>query len=173
MIRRKLSSVVLRAARDERASPLAELALALPLLLTLVFGTLEYTNILYQQQVITKGVQEAARFAARSPSLNTTPACPPAGGGWTVTSSAAANIAATGRPAGGSAILPNFSAGDVTVTVECPASGGLISSNPSSGSIPVVFVRAEIDARSVGFFQLLNIPSTRLSAEHREMGVGL
>lgn len=162
-----------RAASDESGGPLAELALALPLLLVLVFGTLEYANVLYQQQIITKGVQEAARFAARSPAINATVACPPANGGWTSASSAAANVAATGSPAGGDPILSNFLAADVVVTVECPAAAGLISSNPDSGSIPVVFVRAEIDARSVGFMSLLGVSSLRLSAEHREMGVGL
>jgi hypothetical protein len=167
------SGFLQRAAKDERGSPLAELALVLPLLLVMVFGTLEFANILYQQQVITKGVQEAARFAARNPSLNATVACPPASGGWASAASAAANVAATGSAAGGTLILPNFAAADVVVTVECPASDGLLSSNPDSGSIPVVLVRAEIDARSVGFLAFLNIAELQLSAEHREMGVGL
>ncbi len=169
----QFSGFVKRVAKDQRGSPLAELALVLPLLLVMVFGTLEFANILYQQQVITKGVQEAARFAARNPSLNATVACPPASGGWSSAASAAANVAATGSTAGGTLILPNFAAADVVVTVECPASAGLISSNPDSGSIPVVWVRAEIDARSVGFLSLLNIADLQLSAEHREMGVGL
>lgn len=168
-----LSRFLKRAAKDERGSPLAEIALVLPLLLVMVFGTLEFANILYQQQVITKGVQEAARFAARNPALNATVACPPASGGWTSAASAAANVAATGSPAGGNLILPNFAAANVVVTVECPASAGLISSNPDSGSIPVVLVRAKIDVRSVGFLAFLNITDMQLSAQHREMGVGL
>lgn len=173
MRRRQFSSFLRHAVRDERGSPLAELALVLPLLLVMVFGTLEFANILYQQQVITKGVQEAARFAARNPSVNATVACPPASGGWTSAAAAAANVAATGSPAGGSLILPNFAATNVAVTVECPTSDGLISSNPSSGSIPVILVRAEISVRSVGFLSLINVTDLQLSAEHREMGVGL
>lgn len=170
---RRISSLLERSMRDERGSPLVELALVLPVLLVMVFGTLEFANILYQQHILTKGVQEAARFAARNPSVNQTIDCPPTSGAWSSTVAAAANIATTGNPAGTNPILPNFSASDVTVTVECPASGGLISSNPSSGSIPVVLVRAEIDARNLGFLSLINITDLQLSAEHREMGVGL
>jgi Flp pilus assembly protein TadG len=173
MIIRRVSRLLKRAARDESASPLAELALVLPMLLTLVFGTLEFASLLYQQQMITKGVQEAARFAARNPALNATVACPPASAGWTGAVTAARNVATSGVPAGGTLALQNFTPSDVAITVECNPAAGLISSNPASGFIPVVFVRAEIDARSVGFFQLLNIDDFTLTAEHREMGVGL
>ena len=58
------TSPVRRLRADEGGAPLAEFALTLPLLLLLVFGTMEFANVLYQQHVITKGAQEAARFAA-------------------------------------------------------------------------------------------------------------
>ena len=66
-----VSRKVSRLMRDEQGGPLAEFALVLPLLLLLVFGTMEFANVLYQQHIITKGAQEAARFAARSPALVT------------------------------------------------------------------------------------------------------
>lgn len=159
--------------RDESGAPLAEFALALPLLLVLVFGTMEFANVLYQQHVITKGAQEAARFAARNPALVSSASCAPTGGGWAGATAAAANIAATGRTTGGTNIIPNFSASDVTISVECPASGDLISSNPDSGAIPVVLATVSIDYRSLGFLGLLNLSDFSLSAQHREMGVGL
>ena len=162
-----------RLAHDEGGGPLAEFALVLPLLLVIVFGTMEFANVLYQQHIITKGAQEAARFAARSPALVTSTSCSPTGSDWTAATTAAANIAATGRTSGGTQIMPNLSAADVTITVECPASSGLISSNPDSGAIPVVLATVSIDYRSLGFLTLLNLSDFSLSAQHREMGVGL
>lgn len=162
-----------RLRRDERGGPLAEFALVLPFLLILVFGTMEFANLLYQQHIITKGAQEAARFAARSPALVTSTSCSPTGSAWTSVTAAAANIAATGRSSGGVQIIPNFSAADVVITVECPSSTGLISSNPDSGAIPVVLATISIDYRSLGFLGLLNLSDFSLSAQHREMGVGL
>ncbi len=167
------TDLVCRVRRDEGGAPLAEFALALPLLLVLVFGTMEFANVLYQQHIITKGAQEAARFAARSPALVSSASCSPTGGGWAGATTAAANIAATGQTAGGTSIIPNFSTADVTITVECPASGDLLSSNPDSGSIPVVLATVSIDYRSLGFLDLLNLSNFSLSAQHREMGVGL
>ena len=168
-----VSRKISRLMRNEQGGPLAEFALVLPLLLLLVFGTMEFANVLYQQHIITKGAQEAARFAARSPALVTSTSCSPTGGDWTSATAAAANIAATGRTSGGALIIPNLSAADVVITVECPSSAGLISSNPDSGAIPVVLATVSINYRSLGFLGLLRLSGFSLSAQHREMGVGL
>ena len=176
MIRVKCFRQVKRLRDDESGAPLAELALVIPMLLVMLFGMMEFANLLYQQQVITKGVQEAARLAARSPAITGGGICPPnaaAGSSWATTTSQAKNLATHGVPSGGSLILPNFDNANVTVSILCEASTGMYSSNPASGMIPVVRVQASIGARSLGFASFLSAGPITLQAEHREMGIGL
>lgn len=159
--------------RDQRGAALAELALVIPFFLLLGFGTLEFGYILYQQSMITKGVQEAARFAARNPAVRAGGACPPTNGQWPSIQGAAKNVATRGNPTSGASIMSNFTPSTLSVSVACVSSTGLISSNPSSGSIPVVRVTASVTANSAGFLQLLHLNSLQLTASHEEMGVGL
>ena len=160
-------------ANDERAGPLAELALIVPLMSILTFGMIEFGYLLYQQHIVTKGVQEAARFVARNPAITEGGTCPPAGSALTTVTSAAANIAATGRPSGGSNRLSNFTASPISISVSCASGAGLITSTPVGGGIPVVTATASITAASTGFLSFLNVPSIELGAEHQEMGIGL
>jgi Flp pilus assembly protein TadG len=157
---------------DRAGGPLAELAMVVPLLLLLVFGTIEFASLLYQQHTITKGVQEAARFAARSPAVRSGGTCPPASAAWTGVSSTAATIA-THDGMSGPLLLPNFTNATITITVSCGDATGLITSNLPAGTIPVVSVAAAVPARSLGFFDLLNIDPFILRATHEEMGIGL
>jgi Flp pilus assembly protein TadG len=168
----RLNSIFHRTWCNRIGGPLAEMAMAVPLMLVLIFGTMEFASLLYQQHTITKGVKEAARFAARAPAIRTTNACPPAGGNWTTIVSRAQAIA-TRDAISGSVLLPNFTASTVTITVRCADATGLITSNVASGSIPVVRVTATVPAQSLGFFGLINVDPFNLTATHEEMGIGL
>jgi TadE-like protein len=53
--------------RDERGAAAAEMALMTPLLLILMFAPFELGNFYWTQHKVTKGVRDAARFAARQP----------------------------------------------------------------------------------------------------------
>lgn len=156
---------------DRSAGPLAELALAVPLMLVLIFGTMEFASLLYQQHTITKGVKEAARYAARAPQIRQAGACPPTTG-WTDVVGRAQNIA-TRDAMSGSQLLPNFTNATVTIAVRCADATGLITSNQAAGTIPVVRVTATVPARSLGFFALINVDPFNLTAAHEEMGIGL
>jgi Flp pilus assembly protein TadG len=158
--------------RDRSAGPLAELALSVPLMLVLVFGTMEFASLLYQQHTITKGVKEAARFAARAPAIRQSGTCPPVSAGWSGIVTRAQDIA-TRDGVSGSQLLPDFTPATVTITVVCANATGLITSNVAAGSIPVVRVSALVPAHSLGFFALLNIDAFNLTATHEEMGIGL
>ncbi len=158
--------------RDKSAGPLAEIAMVIPLFLVLIFGAMEMTNLLYQQHTITKGVQEAARYAARSPAVRSSGTCPPTGANWTTVSGNATSIATRDGMAGG-LLLPNFTAATISISVVCGSATGLITSNPAAGTVPVVRVTAAVPARSLGFFALLNIDPFTLRATHEEMGIGL
>lgn len=58
---------LLRLFRDENASAAAEMALVLPILLTLMFGAFELGNYFQAEHVVQKAVRDAARYAARKP----------------------------------------------------------------------------------------------------------
>ena len=47
--------------RDERGAVAAEFALLLPVLLTIIFGTIEFGMIMYSREVITNASREGAR----------------------------------------------------------------------------------------------------------------
>jgi Flp pilus assembly protein TadG len=159
---------------DLRGTALVEVALIFPFLALLIFGTMEIGSVIYQQQIITKGVQEAARFAARSTSLVETSTCVPGSANWPTAVTQAKNLATRGDVAGtGSLILPNFTASSLTVSVSCLSATGFVSPNAASGQIPVVVVSANVSAKSMGFLGLVGLSAFTLTASHQEMGIGL
>jgi Flp pilus assembly protein TadG len=139
----------------------------------LIFGAMEIGSVLYQQQILTKGVKEAARYAARSPALAETGSCPPGSASWPGVEAQAKNLATRGSVSSGALILPNFTASDLNVAVSCVVAAGFVGPNPASGQIPIVVVSASITAKSPGFLGLLNLPAFTLTASHQEFGVGL
>src|SRR5579872_7096554 len=52
--------------RDEGGTAVVEGAVVIPVLMTLMFGTYEFAWYFYQQQLITTGVHDAARYLART-----------------------------------------------------------------------------------------------------------
>lgn len=53
--------------RDRRAAAAAEMALVLPILLTLLFGSFELGRYFLDSHVVAKAVRDGARFAGRQP----------------------------------------------------------------------------------------------------------
>lgn len=169
---RKLKNSAKHLWLDRRGAQIAELAIILPAVLILLFGMFDFAFLLYQKQLVTKSVQDAARFAARSTTVISNGVCPPSSAGWSSTVAQAQQIAIRGT-SNGAVMLSNFSANDVTVSVSCPAAGIMNTSNPVSGTIPIVTVSAQIQARSLGVLGILGFGPLVLSAEHSEFGVGL
>ena len=62
-------------ARDTRASAAVEMVLVTPLLLALMFGSMELGNYFLDQHAVTKSVRDGARYASRL-TLNSAYACP-------------------------------------------------------------------------------------------------
>ena len=159
---------------DRRGTALAEIALIFPFLALLIFGTMEIASVIYQQQIITKGVQEAARYAARSTSLTETSTCVPSSAGWPTAVTQAKNLATKGNAAGaGNLIISNFTAATISISVSCSSATGFISPNAASGQIPVVVVSASVSAKSMGFLGLVGMSAFTLTASHQELGIGL
>ena len=110
-----------RLVADRGGSSATEMALVMPLLLILMFGTFELGYYFLSEHVLQKSVRDAARFAARLP-MTSYPSCAP-------TADAEAQIrrmARTGRPDDGGAAqrLQGWTANNMTtVTLTCVATG--------------------------------------------------
>ena len=107
--------------RDCRGSPAVEMALVLPLLLMLMFGSMELGNYFLNEHTLAKAVRDGARFAGRQ-SFDNYPDC------GTVDSDAVTeikNVVRTGYlDGGGSVITPNIEADDITVATSCTTTAG-------------------------------------------------
>ena len=158
-----------RLAADRAGSAAAELALALPLLLILMFSSFEMGYYFLSEHVVQKAVRDAARYAARLPS-SSYPACTP-------TAAAEAQIqkvARTGRPDGTVQRLQGWTADTMTtVTVTCDTSGtytGVFTDNPLGA--PTITVASNVPYASL--FGTLGIgqPSLMLTARSQTAGYG-
>lgn len=107
--------------RSRSGAAAAEMALVLPLLLTLMLGSAELGNYYMNEHSLAKAVRDGARFAARQDFTNYT-ACSGAPGGTVVADTR--NVVMRGYLSGGTIITPNIQAANVNVTTSCAAAAG-------------------------------------------------
>ena len=107
--------------RNNRGSAAAEMAMVLPLLLLLMFGSAEIGNYFMNEHSLVKAVRDGARFAARQNFANFT-ACTGSPGGTVVADTR--NVVMRGYLSGGTIITPNIQTADVTVTNSCATTAG-------------------------------------------------
>lgn len=105
----------------ERGAAAAEMALVAPLLIALLFGSVELGRYFHNEHLVAKAVRDGARFAARHDFANYD-ACSGSPGGSVVSDTQ--NLVLTGLRSGGTAQLPNWAATTVTVTASCTATAG-------------------------------------------------
>ena len=103
-------------ARERRGAAAAEMALVLPLLLVILFGSLELGNYFMNEHTLVKAVRDGARFAARQ-SFTSYTSCSGSPGGTVVADTR--NIVMNGYLSGGSIVTPNIQASDISVTASC------------------------------------------------------
>jgi Flp pilus assembly protein TadG len=143
-----MKNVLLSLTRSQSGSAGAEMALVMPLLLLLMFGSFELGNYFYSEHVVAKAVRDGARFASRSFSLDASCSTPPIG---VVTSTK--EVTRTGQVSGGSARLAGWTnAARVTVTLTCATSGGYVNNGiykGLTGGIRVVKVTAAVPYTSL------------------------
>jgi len=106
---------------DRNGAAAAEMALVLPILLVLMFGSLEIGNYFMNQHTLVKAVRDGARFAARKPFAGYT-AC--SGSPDATVVSETQNVVMRGYSSGGTIITPNIDAADVSVTTSCETMAG-------------------------------------------------
>jgi hypothetical protein len=139
----------------EHGAALVEAAVILPVFLTLVGGVYEFGFFLYQEQLVTSGVRDAARYLA----LTADPA--------SVTSqSIARNLAVSGSIGGGAPRVAGWETSDVSVSI-----ASIDNATGSYGGGPVVqvvTVSTSFAGHTLGFLGLLGLKSPTISAYHQE-----
>ena len=129
--------------RDQKGAAGAEMALMLPLLVTLMFGSFELGNYFWSEHKVLKSVRDAARFAARQSLLYSPTTCTPG----IVTTAPAPDIdkiARFGKLTITGADQPKIYGWikPVTVTLSCPAIGTYSGIYKGKANVPVVTVTA-------------------------------
>ena len=156
--------------RDVRATAAAEMALVLPLLLIIMFGSFEIGNYFLNEHILVKAVRDGARFAARQ-NFDNYSACSGAVGDPILTDTR--NVVKTGVVAGGTDRLPYWTATTISVTMACTTStGGQTLSGIYKGrasGAPIVTVSATVPytpvLRSFGFSGIgLNLNASQQAA---------
>lgn len=104
----------------DRGSAAVEMALVMPLLLIILFGSVELGNYFMNEHSLIKAVRDGARFAARQ-NFSEYPDCSTVG---TTAQDNTKNVVMNGYLSGGTALTPNISAGDITVSTSCASSAG-------------------------------------------------
>jgi len=139
---------VARLIADRRGAAAVEMALALPLLLVLIFGAFDGGNYFLAEHVVQKATRDAARYAARLPMTNYPSCTIPSGG---AAEQQTQRVARSGDPGGAPGQrLAGWTADNMTtVTINCAVVGsfnnaGIYKDFPSSGAAPVITVSASV-----------------------------
>jgi Flp pilus assembly protein TadG len=167
----------LRLHKNTSGNAAVEMALVAPLLLIILFGSVELGNYFMDEHTLVKAVRDGSRFAARQSFANYT-SCSGAPGGTVVDDTR--NLVMDGYLSGGSTITPNISASDITLSVSCTSTangqdmlgiyrsrfGGTCDGSAANGCAQVVTVSASVPYRSIlgsfgftGFGATLNASS--------------
>ena len=147
--------------RDRSGSAAAEMALVLPILLVLLFGSIELGYYFVSEHVVDKAVRDASRYAARLP-LADYPSC------TSVDPTAEQQIqrlARTGEPDGTTSRLAGWTDDTMTtVSISCPGTGtyanaGIYTDFPNGA--PVVTVTAAVPYSTL--FGILGLGASTLT----------
>lgn len=150
----------------------AEMALVMPILIVLMFGSFELGNYFLSEHVVVKAVRDGARYASRRSFSDFT--CPNTLSGDVVDK--VRNITRTGQLSGGTGRLSNWTDGTtITVSLNCTAITGGNYSGIYKGmtNLPRVKVSAVVPYNSL--FNDLGFTSSTLSlrAESEAAVMGL
>lgn len=145
--------------RADRGAALVECAIILPVFLALVGGLYEFGFYLYQEQLITSGVRDAARYL----SLTADPTSPTG-------QMEAKNLAVTGSIDGGTPRVAGWTASDISIAVTAvDNSDGTYS---GGATIQIVTVATSFPDPSLGFLGLLGLAKPTISASYQERFIG-
>jgi len=160
---------------NRSGSAAVEMALVLPMLLVLMFGSFDVGNYFLSEHVVQKAVRDAARYAARLPMTNY-PSCTVPAGGTAETQTR--RVARTGDPDGdydnnGTAdqrLIGWTNDNMATVTINCGVAGsfnngGVYKDFPTVGGVagaaPVITVQATAPYKT--FFGILGLRASTVN----------
>ena len=157
-------STLRRLAANRAGSSAAEMALVMPLLLVLMFGTFELGHYFLSEHAVQKAVRDAARYAGRLPLASYT-GCPPNVADPALTK--IQKVARTGLPDGTVQRLQGWSSDTMTtVTLTCTPTGtpytGIYVAFPTG--VPVVTVSASVPYPTLFGTLGIGLPSLQLNA---------
>jgi Flp pilus assembly protein TadG len=166
--------------RDEQGVAGVEMALMVPLLTIIMFGSFEIGSYFWDEHKVVKAVRDGARFAGRQPftkfSCSNTNII--VGGGSTSTDTALVdqvkNLTRTGNIAGtGLAKVRGWDNAEVTVTVSCPGTALTTGIYKGMANAPRVTVSATVPYPS--FFGTLGFDTVNLNvvAESQSAVMGI
>jgi Flp pilus assembly protein TadG len=161
MRKRSITSLL----NDTEGSVLIEATILMPFLVTLMFGLFEFSWYFHKQQLVEAGVRDAARYLART-APDTTPN--PCSNGTFVAN--AKNIAVTGVTAGGTARVPGWTTGNVTIS--CAAVDNSAATYQGGATIYIITATTNFADPALGYFGLLKLTTPNLSASHAERSIG-
>jgi Flp pilus assembly protein TadG len=121
-----------RIRRENSGAAAAEMALVLPLLITVLFGSFEIGHFFYSAHIANKGVRDGARYAARQ--NFTLLGCGPSVADGP-TDIRIKEVTRTGQPANGTPRIFGWDNGEVTVTVTCTTTGSFATAGIYTGLI--------------------------------------
>jgi Flp pilus assembly protein TadG len=145
---------------EQGGNAAVEMALITPLLLIIMFGSVELGNYFMNEHSLVQAVRDGARFAGRQNFANYA-SCSGSPGGTVISDTQ--NVVMNGYLSGGSVITPNITSSDVTLAVSCTTSAGgqdmlgiyrdrlsgACGGGSGSGCAQVVTVNATVPYRSI------------------------
>ncbi|HEU0311065.1 MAG TPA: TadE family protein [Sphingomicrobium sp.] len=135
---------------DGSGAAAAEMALVLPLLLTLMMGSVELGSYIYNEHILVKAVRDGARYAARQNFANYS-ACSGEPGGTVPAETRA--LVRTSLLAGGSDRFADIEDVDITLAVSCTTTAAPITGptetmegiyRGAANGAPIILVSASV-----------------------------
>lgn len=150
--------------RNRKGAALVEFSLLAPILILLMGGLSEFANAMRQYHVMEKGVRDAGRYLTRVPMTGCTI------NGASIT--AAQNLALTGRTAGGTNLLANWTdPTTVAVTVaDCVANSA--QTYRGQAQMPVIEVTAHAPYQDLGLLSVIGLDDLELEVSHQQLWIG-
>lgn len=152
-----------------------EMALSLPILITLMFGAFEMGYYFYNEHILVKSVRDAARFGGRQIALFSPATCT-AGTVTAAPAPAIDNVARYGKAVVTVSDKTKILGWDtaVTVTLSCPAIGSYAGIYQGKSNVPIVTVTAT-DVPYPSLFKTVGITSTsfKLNASSQSAVMGI
>lgn len=154
--------------RDDEGSVLVEATILMPFLVTLIFGLFEFSWYFHKQQLVESGVRDAARYLARVAPDDGTDPC-------TLTipvdfKARAKNIAVNGAATGGTARVPGWTTGSVTIS--CATVSNSSGAYQGYSTLYIITATTNFADPALGYFGMLGLTTPNLSASHAERSIG-